>query len=281
MCYPNFYEDYDQFISRCSHELDYATLNKNFRQRRHMYLKEGLGDIPFLLNTERKMQKYINEYALEIEMQLDEIYSDVALFIALNGISSGWDLLINNDQIKNILQDAYLDVGLFTDDRYANKYGGTTTDNLIMSSFMISVLLSRFTIGNPFVKATIDQINTVIRNGKTEDQIIQDLQNHNNKPRARVISSTEIGIAQSSAELYAMRKIAQEKTVLKYWVGILDDRIRDSHFEATNFYVRSNAIGLEEYFSVNGSQMLHPHDVNAPAKEIVNCRCYLGYVVNN
>jgi len=25
--------------------------------------------------------------------------------------------------------------------------------------------------------------------------------------------------------------------------------------------------------------MMHPRDFNAPAKEIVNCRCYLGYVV--
>ena len=67
------------------------------------------------------------------------------------------------------------------------------------------------------------------------------------------------------------------KPTKKYWVGVLDDRIRDSHFEATNFYVKSNAIELDAYFNVNGSQMLHPRDYTAPASEIVNCRCYLGY----
>ncbi len=279
MCYPNFYEDYNSFISRCSHELDYPTLNKNFRARRSMYLKEGLGDIPFLLGTERQMQRYIEEYALEVEMQLDETYNDVALFLALNGIDSGWDLLINNDDLKQLLQDGYVDVGIYTDNRYSNKYGGVSTDNLIMTSFMISVLLSRFTIGNPFVKATRDQINTVIRNGKSEEDIFEKLKNHNNRPRAKVISATELGFAQASAELYAMKKIAKEKPVAKYWVGVLDDRIRDSHFEATSFYTRSNAIPLEDFFNVNGSLMKHPHDINAPAKEIVNCRCYLGYVL--
>ena len=76
-----------------------------------------------------------------------------------------------------------------------------------------------------------------------------------------------------------MLRIAREKPVSKYWVGVLDDRIRDSHFEATSFYTRSNAIPLNESFNVNGSMMMHPRDFNAPAKEIVNCRCYLGYVV--
>ena len=279
MCYPNFYEDYDSFILRCHHELDYQTLNKNFRQRRSMYLKEGLGDIPFLLNTERQMQKYIEEYALEVEMQLDETYNDVALFLALNGIDSGWDLLINNNGLKEILQDGYVDVGIYTDDRYSRKYGGESSDNLTMTFFMISVLLSRFNIGNPFVKATVDQINTVIRNGTSDEDIFDKLKNHNNRPRARVISTTELGFAQGSAELYAMRKIAEQKPVAKYWVGVLDDRIRDSHFEATSFYTRSNAIPLEDSFNVNGSLMKHPHDFSAPAKELVNCRCYLGYVL--
>ena len=76
-----------------------------------------------------------------------------------------------------------------------------------------------------------------------------------------------------------MQKIAKEKPVAKYWVGVLDDRIRDSHFEATSFYTRSNAIPLKDSFNVNGVLMKHPHDINAPAKEIVNCRCYLGYVL--
>jgi hypothetical protein len=244
-----------------------------------MYLKEGLGDIPFLLNTERQMQKYIEEYALEVEMQLDETYNDVALFLALNGIDSGWDLLINNNGLKEVLQDGYVDVGMYTDDRYSRKYGGESSDNLTMTFFMISVLLSRFNIGNPFVKATVDQISTVIRNGTSDEDIFDKLKNHNNRPRARVISTTELGFAQGSAELYAMRKIAEQKPVSKYWVGVLDDRIRDSHFEATSFYTRSNAIPLEDSFNVNGSLMKHPHDFYAPAKELVNCRCYLGYVL--
>jgi len=125
VCYPNFYEDYDSFVKRCNHETDFATLNKNFRQRRSMYLKEGLGDIPFLLNTERTMQGYIDEYTLKIENDLDFVFNGIALYIALNGIDATWDLVNNTEGMKNTLRQGYIDSGEYIDDRYSRKYGGT------------------------------------------------------------------------------------------------------------------------------------------------------------
>lgn len=277
MCYPNFYEDYDSFVKRCNHETDFATLNKNFRQRRSMYLKEGLGDIPFLLNTERTMQSYIDEYTLKIENDLDFVFNGIALYIALNGIDATWDLVNNTEGMKNILRQGYIDSGEYIDDRYSRKYGGTP--NPFIASVAISIFLNRFKDQNLFKNRTKSIIETIINDNDNIDDVVDKIKKHNNKLRAKVIAATELGIAQSSVELQAMLRIAKQKPISKYWVGILDDRIRDSHFQATNFYVRSNSIPLNDRFEVNGSLMLHPRDISAPAKEIVNCRCYLGYVV--
>lgn len=277
MCYPNFYEDYDSFVKRCNHETDFATLNKNFRQRRSMYLKEGLGDIPFLLGTERQMNVFIDFYTGKVEKELDDIYGNIALFISLNGINSSWELVNNTQGLENVLKRGYLESGEYIDDRYSNKYGGES--NPFIDALVLSIFLNRFSKNDLFKSRTSEIINTIISQTSSLDDIVDKIKTHNNNPRAKVISKTELGIAQSSVELQAMLRIAKEKPVSKYWVGVLDDRIRDSHFEATSFYVRSNAIPLNESFNVNGSMMMHPRDFNAPAKEIVNCRCYLGYVV--
>jgi hypothetical protein len=277
VCYPNFYEDYDSFISRCNHEADFNTLNKNFRQRRSMYLKEGLGDIPFLLNTERVMQGYIDQYSLKIENDLDFLFNGIALYIALNGIDSAWELVNNTDKMKSTLQKGYIESGEYIDDRYSRKYGGLA--NPFIASVAISVFLNRFKDNNLFKSRTKNIIDSIIRESDNLDDIVDKIKNHKNNLRARVIASTELGIAQSSIELQAMLRISKLKPVSKYWVGVLDDRIRDSHFQAANFYVRSNSIPLSDRFEINGSLMLHPRDYSAPAKEIVNCRCYLGYLV--
>jgi len=242
-----------------------------------MYLKEGLGDIPFLLNTERTMQSYIDEYTLKIENDLDFVFNGIALYIALNGIDATWDLVNNTEGMKNTLRQGYIDSGEYIDDRYSRKYGGTP--NPFIASVAISIFLNRFKDQNLFKNRTKSIIETIINDNDNIDDVVDKIKKHNNKLRAKVIAATELGIAQSSVELQAMLRIAKQKPISKYWVGILDDRIRDSHFQATNFYVRSNSIPLNDRFDVNGSLMLHPRDISASAKEIVNCRCYLGYVV--
>jgi hypothetical protein len=62
----------------------------------------------------------------------------------------------------------------------------------------------------------------------------------------------------------------------KFWIGTFDGRIRDSHIAARDTYTEQGAIPIDDDFNVGGSSMNAPHDPNAPAGEIVNCRCALG-----
>lgn len=66
----------------------------------------------------------------------------------------------------------------------------------------------------------------------------------------------------------------------KEWLGIADNRIRDSHAQAWADYSsggRIGPIGLDEAFIVNGFQMMQPHDMTlgAPLSEAANCRCQI------
>jgi hypothetical protein len=64
----------------------------------------------------------------------------------------------------------------------------------------------------------------------------------------------------------------------KYWLATYDKRARDWHKEAGNKYNEDNAIEIDEFFVVDGEDMLHPGDSEhgAGGHNIYNCRCSIA-----
>lgn len=89
--------------------------------------------------------------------------------------------------------------------------------------------------------------------------------------KSRTIARTEIGNAASYAQDIGAR--ATGLLLNKQWIAVTDDATRSDHS-----MVSGDQIGMEDYFSVGGFQMLHPNDSSAPAGEVINCRCVLNYV---
>lgn len=58
----------------------------------------------------------------------------------------------------------------------------------------------------------------------------------------------------------------------KTWITLLDGKARHSHVLSYG-----QTVGIDEYFDVGVSKMRYPHDCNAPAEEVVNCRCTLDF----
>lgn len=60
------------------------------------------------------------------------------------------------------------------------------------------------------------------------------------------------------------------------WLAAQDERTRESHAEADG-----QIVGPDEPFKVGSSVLMFPGDPSAPPEETVNCRCVLGYVVDD
>ncbi len=91
--------------------------------------------------------------------------------------------------------------------------------------------------------------------------------------RAQTIARTEVNGAYNAGNYQSNQALGDMGPVEKYWISTGDDRTRETHREAGG-QVRAFA----DPFLIGGSEMLYPHDPAGPAREVVNCRCVVGYL---
>lgn len=96
--------------------------------------------------------------------------------------------------------------------------------------------------------------------------------------RALTIARTEVNGLANASSVAAME--ASGVVHMKAWYSISDIRSRPSHLEAAARYTVETPIPWDSRFEVGGVLMRHPHDLSAPARERVNCRCRLLPVVD-
>lgn len=90
--------------------------------------------------------------------------------------------------------------------------------------------------------------------------------------RAEVIARTEVNSAMNNGAYEQMK--ALDVTTIKEWIATNDSRTRESHEE-----VDGEEIAGDAKFMVGGYAMDHPHDLNAPPSETINCRCTLAWEI--
>jgi uncharacterized protein with gpF-like domain len=95
--------------------------------------------------------------------------------------------------------------------------------------------------------------------------------------RAMTIARTETiraanqgAVASTAAAVEAM----PDMTVIKTWVATSDGKTRPHHREMDG----KSVLGMSTPFLLPGGvTMLYPHDPNAPASEVANCRCTVAF----
>lgn len=96
--------------------------------------------------------------------------------------------------------------------------------------------------------------------------------------RARRIARTETTAAANTASLINAKESGVP--MKKIWLSVHDNRTRHSHR-----MIDETKIDIDDPFNVSGTQMMQPgvrkqpNGLDVPGKEIVNCRCTLGYEV--
>jgi hypothetical protein len=112
------------------------------------------------------------------------------------------------------------------------------------------------------------------------NRMVQRYQQRFTQLRAETIARTEGLRAVSQARQEAFEQVIEqagipEDKVIRVWRSPLDDRTRDTH-RAMNGQQR----GLRVPFaSPSGARLMFPGDPNAPAREVINCRCVLTHTI--
>jgi hypothetical protein len=137
--------------------------------------------------------------------------------------------------------------------------------------------------GGQQVKKTADtttaDVSRLLReafdNGEPEDEVLKSgLRAKGLSPfRAETIARTETHSAAQFASDFSTRQMAVDAgvTLEKAWLPVDDDRTREAHADMDG----DDWIGDDEYFDVNGEQMLYPSATGASAENTINCRCQL------
>lgn len=92
--------------------------------------------------------------------------------------------------------------------------------------------------------------------------------------RGQMIARTETHGAANFGATEAARET--ELPLRKEWIAAQDERTRESHVSADGQTVAQN-----EFFSVGGALLAYPGDPAGPAEEVINCRCALGWIVED
>lgn len=121
--------------------------------------------------------------------------------------------------------------------------------------------------GKPLNRSAIDAIV-----GSYENKLLQ--------LRGENIARTEVKMAFESAAHESLLQVVDEglteaDAVEKIWSATGDARTRPSHMQANGQRRK-----LNEHFMIGGYPMLHPGDINAPASEVVSCRCIVTHKID-
>jgi hypothetical protein len=91
--------------------------------------------------------------------------------------------------------------------------------------------------------------------------------------RARTIAQTEVHAAACAGSQTAIDSL--QRPYRKEWIAALQPgRTRPWHMEANG-----QVVGGHEQFLVDGEGLRHPGDPMGSARNIINCRCVVGYLI--
>lgn len=251
------------------------SINLDSEEKKEMYWKQVENDREkYDKATEKQFQKAFDEERKAVVKAIEnkKDYNKVI------------DNMANNKQ--NILKAMYtLAITDFGEQSYKKIAKNQKADKKFRLSEFIKKWIAKIT-GERIVlinDTTKDSIKQRIKLGLDEGLSIQkiaktidDLYLEQIIPnRSTVIARTEVVSASNFGSLQGAEQ-AQEDfdiEIKKIWIRTFDERVRDTHALAGDH----KPIPLDEKFSVGDSKLDMPGDPDGLAKEVINCRCAIGY----
>lgn len=193
---------------------------------------------------------------------------------------------ITEKQIKDMFVEIYSTIGVNYGNRINKELERTKKAHVLFNEYLLNeILVFLSNQGGEKVKSVHDTlIEEVIKGIKAqlgENATVIDLQNAIYsivsksqafyKWQALRIARTETTFASGFA---AMKTAQQSDLVLtKTWISAVDNRTRQDHLSENG-----QSVDLEANFIISsGIEMSYPGDPKAPANEVINCRCTIGF----
>lgn len=228
------------------------------------------------LNRQRILRTRIEKlFAPAVEKAIRAYIDAVIQAVKIKGIHAAQGQ-IHDDVVLNglnaALQElyAYAVVKSITKPVYSTKALPHFVQRVL--SFLDKFLLNKVVL--PISQHTIDAVDDILSKGIDEGLGVNEMVKRlEDTPlpewRAKMIVRTEATRATNFAQMVAADQSPWEME--KQWIAIEDTRTRYTH---SHKGVDGERVGLYEKFS-NG--LMYPGDSNGSAKEVINCRCTLGY----
>jgi Phage Mu protein F like protein len=131
--------------------------------------------------------------------------------------------------------------------------------------------------GRNFDAAANEELTRVIRgsfdSGLTVPQTAKEIRRSfadMSKAKATMLARTDLVGLANGGNYMAARMVFQfeKQPPLKVWLNAHDARVRPSHVEANG-----QKVPMESPFRVGGHELMYPGDPQAPAQEVIHCRC--------
>lgn len=247
---------------------------------------------------DRKRRTFEKRFRIKVDAQLkkdiadviDSLNESVKVEDAKYLISSV--LSANQEDMVDIFKKEYRRIGLEfgSDVLKSAKHQGisieTKDDELRFESFLnffvdeqAAKRVSR--ISSTTEKKLKSAVNKTLEEGETLDFLKKEIKEKMpsiNKSRAITIARTEVHTVSSSAQRGAAKAL-RTPNIDKEWISSKDDRTRgnDSSDATNHLAMDGETVKIDESFQVpskDGSDTMEgPGDVNAPADQVIMCRC--------
>ena len=244
------------------------------------------------LRAERQRAMYERMYNAAFKRLLNNWTKDIAAGVTDTNAWRYHEMIqVDPKPMENLFETLYTNVGAkFARDTWAenkpkaDEWEPVDKWTLYMRSYIRQRLGSRI---KSITDNTIEQARRIIRRsaetaldegqGSMElARVIRDALNTEMIPmntwRALRIARTEVVGASNAGSLLGAKEL--NVPMNKIWIATFDSRTRDTHAAMNGVKV-----DMSEAFNVGGWPMECPGDPDAPADEVINCRCTVAYEV--
>lgn len=211
--------------------------------------------------------------------------------IPIQNITLGaWEYVIHanitEEQIKKMFIELYSTIVINYGNRVNKEIEKTQKANVLFNEYLLrEILLFLSNEGGAKIVSVhgtlIEEVIKAVKEQLGDNATVIDLQNsifnivqksqQFYKWQALRIARTETTFASG----FAAMKTAQNSNLVmtKMWISAVDNRTRHDHLTENG-----QSVDLEDDFTMaSGVKMSYPGDPNAPAHEVINCRCTIGF----